>query len=93
MSFWRQFVPNSDYPSSVLFEILSRAASVRTAKFWYTILILSLADKFSDVMEIKYVLINLDFINTEAFLSFSHPGSNTSFRKCFSRKSKRLGWG
>ena len=79
-------MPNSDCPPTVPFEILTKAASVRTAKFRYTILILSLVDRFSDVMEIKYVLINLDFIKTIAFLSFSHPGSNTSFRKRFSRK-------
>ena len=77
---------NSDFPPSVPFEILTKAARMRIAKFRYTLLILSLVDRFSDVMEIKYVLINLDFIKTDAFLSFNHPGSNTSFRKRFSRK-------
>ena len=64
---------NSDFPPSEPFEILTKAASMRIAKFRYTILILSLVDRFSDVMEIKYVLINLDFIKTDAFLSFNHP--------------------
>ena len=41
-------------------------------------------------MEIKYDLINLDFSMTEAFLSFSHPGSNTRLRKRASKKLKSL---